>query len=401
MKLCFFDDDISSNFRPLTLTRPVSDLRIGLYTIREKWELHLKENTFCSLESNYIPPTNIGETSSESTFLWINSRFLPSEGIVDVLNEAHVSTSYTYEGKVIAFTAPGDTSAQFIEQGTIPDLNFSDSYEEIALPVEYCTSIEHLWDLLTLNASEIENDISLGEFSNIDQQRFPDVVISGSEHIYVGEGVKIEPGALLIASDGSIVIGNHVTIQAGSMIRGNVAIGDHATINMGAKIRSSTSIGPHCKVGGEVSNSIFHSYSNKGHDGFVGHSLIGQWVNLGADTNTSNLKNNYSSVRVVDWQSLEAVDSGQQFFGSVIGDHSKTSINTMLNTGTICGVNSNIFSSGFPPKYIPSFSWVGDGEIQEYRFDKAQEAMRAMMKRRDIEPSEAYLRMMKDIFENR
>ncbi|HET6527577.1 MAG TPA: hypothetical protein VFG39_02385, partial [Balneolaceae bacterium] len=173
------------------------------------------------------------------------------------------------------------------------------------------------------------------------------------------------------------------------------------TINMGAKIYGKTTIGPVCKVGGEINNSIFHSYSNKGHDGFMGNSLIGQWCNFGAGTNTSNLKNNYSNIRITNWENQEEIETGQQFFGTVMGDHSKTAINTQLNTGTMCGVSCNIFSADFPSKFIPSFSWVGSNVIQTYRLDKALETMKAVMARRNVELTDEYRQLMKYIFDHR
>jgi UDP-N-acetylglucosamine diphosphorylase/glucosamine-1-phosphate N-acetyltransferase len=186
--------------------------------------------------------------------------------------------------------------------------------------------------------------------------------------------------------------------MAGALIRGPVAICEGATVNMGAKIYENTTIGPVCKVGGEINNCIFHSYSNKGHDGFAGNSVFGQWCNLGADTNTSNLKNNYSTIRITDWNTESEIETEQQFFGTVMGDHSTTAINTQLNTGTICGVNCNIFSADFPPKFIPSFSWVGSNVIKPYKFEKACVTMQAMMSRRDVEFTEEYKALMQHIF---
>ncbi len=190
-------------------------------------------------------------------------------------------------------------------------------------------------------------------------------------------------------------------VEAGSILRGPVVVGEGTTVKMASRIYGGSTIGPVCKVGGEVSNCIFHSYSNKAHDGFTGNSLFGQWVNLGADTNTSNLKNNYSTVRMANWVTRKEEETGVQFLGTVMADHSKTAINTMLNTGTMCGVSSNIFMGGFPPKFIPSFSWVGSSEFGVYKFDKAIEAMKAMMKRRNVELTEAYQKMMRVHFTNR
>ena len=204
-----------------------------------------------------------------------------------------------------------------------------------------------------------------------------------------------------MANKGPIYIGPNSVIEAGAILKGPVAICNNATVKMTARVYDSSTIGPFSKVGGEVSSTIFHSYSNKAHDGFVGNSIFGQWCNLGADSNTSNLKNNYDFVRIQDWETKEFYKVGFQFFGTVMGDHSKTSINSMLSTGTTCGVSSNIFTSAFPPKYIPSFTWLDGEKNPEFRFDKALEVMKAMMARRNVELSEEYEHMMRYIFEQR
>jgi len=262
--------------------------------------------------------------------------------------------------------------------------------------------LENLWDLLILNSYEIEKDIPLTGLKAVSETESKlEANITDPQNTFVADNVEIESGVQILSKDGPVVIMEGAHIESGSILRGPVVIGKGATVKMMARIYGGTTIGPVCKVGGEVSNCIFHSYSNKAHDGFVGNSIFGQWVNLGADTNTSNLKNNYSTVRITDWNTKKEVETEAQFLGTIMGDHSKTAINTMLNTGTICGVSSNIFMSGFPPKYIPSFSWVGSEEYGVYEFDKAVEAMKAMMKRRDIELTEAYKKMMNHHYKKR
>jgi UDP-N-acetylglucosamine diphosphorylase/glucosamine-1-phosphate N-acetyltransferase len=261
--------------------------------------------------------------------------------------------------------------------------------------------LEHVWDLLSLNSFEISKDLPLTGLNSV--QEAGDKNYSGiydPDNTYIGDNVVLEPGSHIIAKDGPVIILKDAHIEAGSILKGPVVIGAGTTVKMGGRVSDGTTIGPVCKVGGEVSNCIFHSYSNKAHDGFAGNSIFGQWVNLGADTNFSNLKNNYSTVRLTDWESRKEVETEQQFLGTVMGDHSKTAINSMLNTGTICGVSSNIFMGGFPPKYIPSFSWVGSAEYGEYEFGKAVDAMKAMMKRRDIDLRPEYEKMMYQIFKN-
>lgn len=252
-----------------------------------------------------------------------------------------------------------------------------------------------------MNDYEIEKDIPLSELNSVESSSQDFSSVYHPKNTFIGEGAVIEPGVHIFANEGPVVIMDGAHLEAGSIIRGPVVIGENATVKMNARVYGGTTIGPVCKVAGEISNCIFHSYTNKAHDGFVGNSIFGQWVNLGADTNTSNLKNNYSMVRLKDWNSKKEMDTERQFLGTIMADHSKTSINTMLNTGTMCGVSSNIFMGGFPPKYIPSFSWVGSENFGEYNFQKAIEAMRAMMKRRNIELTKSYENMMYHIFQNR
>jgi len=202
-----------------------------------------------------------------------------------------------------------------------------------------------------------------------------------------------------VTEEGPIVIDENARVMAGAIVRGPVAVGKHAMVRMGARIYGGTSIGPWCKVGGEVAASVFHSYSNKAHEGYVGNSVIGQWVNLGADTTASNLKMTYGTVRMLDWPTGVEVDTGEQFVGAIIADHCKTGINTMLNTGTVCGVSSIILGAGFPARAIASFKWVQPWAITDYRLDKALLDMERMMARRGIPLSPAYRRMMTAIYQ--
>lgn len=394
MQLCFFEDDLFSKLHPLTLSRPIDDLRLGIMTIREKWKSAL-DSSFAyrivrkPLEQVYATKA----PSSDEPCLFINSRYLPQPNLLQEVQQLQSGSCLQFQDTVIVARVDGAKAREWFENQN-PEFN-----SQFIIESQDFLSIENLWDLFQLNGIQIKRDIELlspDVSGNSDISKH--AVLQNKKHIFIGEGVTIEPGCTLIADKGPIHIGKNATIMAGSMIRGPVAIGEQATINMGAKIYGDTTIGPVCKVGGEVNNSIFHSYSNKGHDGFVGNSLIGQWCNLGADTNTSNLKNNYSPIRITDWESRQEIETDQQFFGAVLGDHTKTAINTQLNTGTICGVCCNIFSGDFPPKFVPSFSWVGSNVIQTYKIDKAFEAMGAMMARRDVKLTESYKNMMRYIF---
>lgn len=397
MQLCFFEDALTSTFHPLTLTRPVDDLRIGILNISKKWEHALKTAHSCRiLRPELTGVFEAGTVDQGEKSIWINSRYLPSDNLLEKINTLSSGQYLQHKDTVIAACVDGQTSEQWLEDDTP---NFNNLF---VLETNDFISITNIWDLFQLNGRQIIRDLELmGIQSEGKKQALQDVEAEKSENIYVQEGATIEAGCVLNAAKGPIFIGKDATIMAGSYIRGPAAICEGSTIKMGAKIYEDTTVGPICKVGGEVNNCIFHSYSNKAHDGFMGNSLIGQWCNIGADTNTSNLKNNYSTIRITRWEDREEIETRQQFFGAVLGDHTKTAINTQLNTGTICGVSCNIFSNDFPPKFIPSFSWVGSNVIQTYRLDKAFDAMEAMMARRDVELTENYRQMMESIFEER
>lgn len=340
----------------------------------------------------------VGSVESTDDCLWINPRFLPSEKLIKQIRKLDDQEKLVFKGDVVAVKLSGSESQSMLkdQEFDLSNINLKETEIKEAIHLEY------LWDMLLLNSFEIEKDLlHTGLKSLAEQGEKVEMSVFSMENTYVGEDVTIEPNVTIIAEEGPVVLMDGATIEAGSILRGPVVVGVGATIKMASRVYGGSTIGPVCKVGGEISNCIFHSYSNKAHDGFVGNSIFGQWVNLGADTNTSNLKNNYSTVRMSDWESRKELETGMQFLGTVMADHSKTAINTMLNTGTICGISSNIFMGGFPPKYIPSFAWVGSEDYGIYKFEKAIEAMRAMMKRRDIELSDAYKAMMQHHFDER
>ena len=394
MQIIFFEDTISRRFKPLTLTRPLWDLRIGILTILEKWEYSLEPEfigwkTQRNLEQLFSSPS----PDEEKECLYINSRFLPSEDLLNLIGNAKTNDAFYYKDEPVCFF-----SAKPLDELSYAKLDSANKIELNFKPV----FVEYLWGLLELNGPQIKEDIDLLKIKSVtESNNIKDTILEKPDNIFIDESATIEPGVILMANKGPIYIGPNSVIEAGAIIKGPVAICNNATVKMTARVYDSSTIGPFCKVGGEVSSTIFHSYSNKAHDGFVGNSIFGQWCNLGADSNTSNLKNNYDFVRIQDWETKEFYKVGFQFFGTVMGDHSKTSINSMLSTGTTCGVSSNIFTSAFPPKYIPSFTWLDGEKNPEFRFDKALEVMKAMMARRKIELSEEYEHMMRYIFEQR
>lgn len=392
MQISFFEDVISRHFKPLTLTRPVWDLRIGIFTILEKWQHHLQPEIISWNIPDYISEVfQTPKLDKTKACYYLNSRLLPSEKILAKIDALEVGEALYFENELLVY---------YSDKSDLFNPSSIDTSKKIQLDFKPLR-IEFLWDILAINSSQIASDIenissTLSKSKNLDH-----VIQVNPNQIYISESATIEPGVILMAEKGPIYIGENAVIEAGTIIKGPVAICNNATVKMRGRIYDGTTIGPYCKVGGEVASTVFHSYSNKAHDGFAGNSIFGQWCNLGADSNTSNLKNNYDFVRIQDWETKQPYKVGFQFFGTVMGDHSKTSINAMLSTGTTCGVSSNIFPSGFPPKYIRSFTWVDGEKNPEFRFDKALEVMKAMMARRKVELNPAYEQMMKHLFDER
>ncbi len=395
---CFFEDELLENFHPLTLTRPIWDLRVGIFTLAEKW-MHamgipdasakgiLREHQQGVFERFILNDTH-------SSVLWLNPRIIPSIKLAAQIKKLKVNEGLTIDKQLIAAHISNDIHQKWeVYRFNLKDLK-SREVEKNDI-----TTLSNSWELFQLNGKQIVHDIELIDTQPlINPGRYPHTILINTEQIFVEEEAVIEPGAIITAVKGPVYVGKGAQIMANSVVRGPAAICEKSVIKMGAKIYEDTTIGPVCKVGGEVANVIFHSYSNKAHDGYAGNSVFGQWCNLGADTNTSNLKNNYSTVKVIDWKTKKALDTGQLFIGTIMGDHSKTGINAMLNTGTLCGVCCNLFSDDYPPKFVPSFSWVSGSDIVPYHFEKAAEAMERMMNRRNVPLTPAYHRMMKAIF---
>jgi len=401
MKTIFFEDNHTKRFHPLTLTRPLDDLRVGILTLAEKWskESAIKADSYSRLlRSSLDGVFSANQIHKNDEILFINPRFFPSKSLVRDINLLHINEGITFKDEdskdpvIVAYLWKSTFQGVLKE---LPIFASSSIQEKTNLP-----AIHRIWDLFLQNAEQMQQDIERLHLSGISKNASisKHAIIEG-RNIFIEDGAKIEAGAILLAEDGPIFIGKDAHIMAGAILRGHVAVGNKSQIKMAAKIYENTTIGPVCKVGGEVGSSIFHSYSNKGHDGYVGNSIIGQWCNFGADSNTSNLKNNYSTVRFADWESKKLVDSGKQFLGTIMGDHSKTAINTMLNTGTICGVSCNLFSSSFPMKYVPSFRWLADDSTRIYDFDKAIQVAKRVMSRRNVPLSDSYINMMKSIYD--
>ncbi|TVQ06954.1 MAG: glucose-1-phosphate thymidylyltransferase, partial [Balneolaceae bacterium] len=378
IECCFFEDKYLENFHPLTLTRPVFDLRVGIFTLAEKW-MH-------ALDIPGTQPRGILREHMNGVFqkftiddshndvYWINPRFVPTKELGERVKSLITNQSLVSGGEMVAARITSLTHSHWVDTGIR-----SSDLDETYIEEDKITSLKNSWELFQVNGREIVNDIALLNVKpSEDPGKYPHSILINPQKIFIEPGAIIEPGAMLLAEKGSIYVGKGAHVMANSVIRGPSAVCEKSVVRMGAKIYEDTTIGPVCKVGGEIANVIFHSYSNKAHDGYTGNSVFGQWCNLGADTNTSNLKNNYSSVKVFDWKTKKEFDTGQQFIGTIMGDHSKTGINSMLNTGTMCGVCCNLFSDDYPPKYVPSFSWVSGNNIVPYHFEKAIEAMEKM-----------------------
>lgn len=396
MQLVFFTDSDYSRLNPLTLTRPADDLRSGILTIREKWLHYLQAEKYTRQKLTLFEGLfNENTLNTEEPAVWINSGLLPDESLRNKISGLKTGEGL-YSGNIpLAVHLPAGETAELLQ--TEAGVPAADTKQQLEGKIRF---LRFPWDLLRYNAAEISNDLSLFDYPVLRTEEYAGkIFFSNPNNIFVSPSAKIEPGCTIHASEGPVFIGDGAVIESGSFIKGPVAICEGSVTKMASRIYEGTTVGPVCKVGGEVAHCIFHSYSNKAHDGYAGNSIFGQWCNLGADTNTSNLNNNYSTVKIPDWDTGELIETGFQFLGTIMGDHCKTAINSMLKTGTICGVSSNLFVSGFPPKHIRSFSWVDSGTPKVFRFDKALETMAAMMARRSVELKPAYTAMMKKIFE--
>lgn len=391
--ICFFEDEICKNLEPLTLTRPTDDLRCGILTMSEKWAHALDTNHFTRDLKDHRKEVFKTELPGEAhSVLWINPRVFPDQHIRSNILFLNPGECLVSDELIIAAKVPPETHVEWTDKKPA-----FDSLKKLGVK-RAPETFSNLWDLISMNGTEIVHDINrLNNLTSLKEA--PYYSVAGEHKVLTGQNVQIEPGVVFLTDEGPIVLQDDVKIMANSVIRGPSAVCRGSTVKTGARIYKNTTIGPVCKIGGEVDNCIFHSYANKAHDGFTGNSIFGQWTNLGADTNTSNMKNNYSKISVVDYYRGEKIKTNRQFFGTVLGDHSKTAINTMLNTGTICGVSSNILSSGFPPNHIRSFTWISDKNTTTYTFDKAVETMKIMMSRRNVELTDDYTEMMKAIFE--
>jgi UDP-N-acetylglucosamine diphosphorylase/glucosamine-1-phosphate N-acetyltransferase len=383
MNYILFDGNVRNQLLPFTYTRPIAEIRVGILTIREKWERFLGTTTTTVTEDYLSEKYPMVELEQN---ILINASFIPSKTLADIIKGLSANQALFLEDEPIAF---------FAAEGK--EVDFS-RYEVKQYMHDDVLRIENTWDIFSKNHEAIQRDFDLITKDRISQP-IPEMTVTfNTKNIFIEEGAFL-PLCSLNATNGPIYIGKDSEIMEGSMIRGPFALCEGATIKMSAKIYGGTTVGPFCKVGGEVNNSVFFGYSNKGHDGFLGNSVIGEWCNLGADTNNSNLKNNYAEVRLWDYETEKFAPTGLQFCGLMMGDHSKCGINTMFNTGTVVGVSANIFGSGFPRNFIPSFSWGGSGGMTTFNTDKAFEVAQVVLSRRGLEFTQPDIRILEHVFE--
>ncbi|MCF6350664.1 MAG: GlmU family protein [Flavobacteriaceae bacterium] len=383
MNYILFDGTARNNLLPFTYTRPVADIRIGILTIREKWEHYLGLTT-TTLTEEYLEEKYPMVEMAQN--IMINASFLPTEKIANQIKKLKQNEAIFKATEIVAFYTL-DTQEK---------VNF-DTYKKIKC-VDNFVQIKNTYDIFSLNGIALQADFEILTNGKISQEIPETVHCINKKQIFLEKGAKVEV-AVLNASNGPIFIGKNAEIMEGCMVRGPFALGDNSTLKMGTKIYGATTIGPHCKIGGEVNNSVFFGYANKAHDGFLGNSVIGQWCNLGADTNNSNLKNNYAEVKLWNYETERFAKTGLQFCGLMFGDHSKCGINTMFNTGTVVGVSANIFGGNFPRNFIPSFSWGGNAGFTIYQMNKVREVATVVMQRRKLEFDKKEQKILEYVFE--
>ncbi len=383
MQLVFSDAQFWEDFLPLTFTRPVAEMRCGILTFSERWQKLLETSEISYLTEDFLQEKFPKPEKKESLFIVPN--FLPNENVLNQIKDLKLGEALVYENELLAAKVDMDNfSLNQIEKMT-------DIHEELLL-------FKQPTDLFSFNEKAIDFDFELLTKGRASQElSATNGFLGNAEDLFIEEGATIE-FSTLNTKTGKIYIGKNAEVMEGCNLRGPIALCEDSKFNLGAKIYGATTIGPHCKVGGEVNNIVIFGYSNKGHDGFVGNSVIGEWCNLGADTNSSNLKNNYASVKLWNYRTKRFVDTGLQFAGLIMGDHSKTAINTQFNTGTVVGVAANIFKNGFPPNLIENFSWGGMKGDEKFKLEKAYEVAEKAMARRKVPFTEVDRNILKYIY---
>ncbi|MFD1601836.1 GlmU family protein [Flavobacterium artemisiae] len=383
MNYILFDGPVRNALLPFTFTRPVADILVGIMTIRQKWERRLG-STITTITEEYLSDKYPMVEMEENVM--INAAYLPNDTLAEMVSNLTENQAIFKGEDVIAFFTNENQE----------DVDF-DTYEIIQYK-EDCITIEHTWDIFSKNDAAIREDFNYLTEERISQPIPKSVNVISPENIFIEEGAKLE-FVTLNASSGPIYIGKDSEIMEGTVIRGPFALCENAIVKMSAKVYGATTVGPGSRIGGEVKNSVLFANSNKGHEGFLGDSVLGEWCNIGADSNNSNLKNNYEEVKLWSYETEGFAKTGLQFCGLMMGDHSKCGINTMFNTGTVVGVSANIFGSGFPRNFVPSFSWGGAAGFTTYVTKKAFETARLVLSRRNIDFDETEQAILEHVFE--
>ncbi len=389
MKYILFDSTDRDRLLPFTHTRPIADIRCGILTMRERWESYLGYATTTLTEAYLQSVFPQGSTGDD---VYINGAVFANAALAAAIKKLQQGQSLVKGDIIIAAC----TMAQQSISG------FHDHVKSMAAQhfEGDVYALKNVWDIFSINDRAIRED-----FTHITKGRTSapipaDVTVSGKENLFIEEGANIYAGCIINATAGPVYIAKDTEILEGTLVRGPLAVCEQAVIKMGAKMYGATTIGPGCKVGGEINNAVFFANSNKAHDGYLGNAVIGEWCNLGADTNCSNLKNNYDEIKIWDEAANKSVKTGLTFCGLLMGDHSKCGINTMFNTGTVVGVSCNLFGGSFPEKFVRSFSWGGSEGITTYDFNRAMETANRMMGRRHKQLTDAETAMYRHIFDH-
>jgi UDP-N-acetylglucosamine diphosphorylase/glucosamine-1-phosphate N-acetyltransferase len=398
MKIVIFEDEGYLNLLPTVYFQPVWNLHCGIDTLIQKvircfgsQSIHYMARDYIS--RYFLPTNNLSQMNFSGEVLFVNGRILLQKNDNLKIKEIPANSVLKYEDAVVAVRVSPKKISKYFQDGVLlsdrvlNDFSYSDvSFQMINFP----------WDLIYSNGTQIRLDASeLKRLGNIEGLVDAGVQVLGKENIYIGKNSRVMPGVVINAEDGPVWIADNCLVMAQAVLEGPLFVGNNSKIKASAKIYPNTSIGEVCKIGGEVEDSIIQSYSNKQHEGFLGHSYLGSWINIGADTNNSDLKNNYGEINI--YLHNRTVATGKQFLGVIMGDHTKTAINTMINTGSVIGACCNIFGGGFPPKYIPSFSWGGSEGLHDYKFEKCIEVSKVVLKRRNIEFSDNHLKLFESV----
>lgn len=380
MNIVLFDDESRGQLLPLTYTRPVAEIRIGMLSIKEKWQFYFPKAHISYLTEHYLQEKF--PIIEEAQSYWINASVLPNAALKDALLSLKQGEAIVDNSKII--------------------LKYAEALSSDTINIELKSSYDYLHSLpqiFSWNDKECRSDFELIKKG---KQSLPlnasNTLIGNADQLFIEEGAIVN-ASILNTSAGPIYIAKDAEVMEGCMIRGPFYLGEHSQTKMGTKIYGATSIGQHCKVGGELNNVVIFGYSNKAHDGFLGNAVIGEWCNIGADSNNSNLKNNYAEVKLWNYQTNNFRKTGLQFCGLIMGDHAKCGINTMFNTGTVVGVASNVFGSGFPRNFIPDFSWGGAQGMEVYQLNKVIEVATKVYERRSLDFNEMEKNILLNVFE--